>query len=111
MGIKIANPATLISDNGRQYASNVFAVFLHTLNIKHVFTLVYNHMFNSVSERVNQVITLAINVNKGIDIETMETKIVRKINFIVNQNFKHSPYEILNNKSVLDHMQRSPIDK
>ena len=82
----------------------MFADFCNALKIKHVFTSAYNPTSNSVSERVDQAISLALNVNKGIDIEAMETKIALKINLTVNRSFKHFPYEILNSKSVLDPM-------
>ena len=53
-------PDTLVSDNGTQFTSKDFELYLQTHNIKHQLTSLYWPQANSKVERFNRTITKTI---------------------------------------------------
>ena len=53
-------PDTLVSDNGTQFTSKDFELYLQTHNIKHQLTSLYWPQANSEVERFNRTITKTI---------------------------------------------------
>ncbi len=99
---KHSTPASITTDNGKQFTSNEFTDFLRKEGINHKRTLNYNPEFNGLCERSHQVITRILNCSKGENL----LGIISRINFVqqntVNRNTGYSPYEIINRTSNMD---------
>ena len=76
-------------------------------NISQIFSSPYNPNGNALSERINQQIAVILRIYRNTNLHTLKEKILTKLNFTVNRTTSFSPYEILNNKSALDPLQRT----
>ena len=104
---KFPCPLKILTDNVRQYIASTFRQFCKERGIKNIYTTTYNPTSNSVSERINQAISTTLRINKGTEMHTLEEKINRRLNLVVNRNLNVSPYEALNMQSPLDPLQRN----
>ncbi|KAG0430881.1 Retrovirus-related Pol polyprotein from transposon TNT 1-94 [Dictyocoela muelleri] len=100
-------PKKIITDNGKQYTSQVFKKFIKkNNNIFHTTTSPYNPQSNGMSERINQTITRVLNCNRKCEI----SDIIDKINFTMTNSYNRmigfSPIEIALNYSELDPIKR-----
>ncbi|KAG0441657.1 Pro-Pol polyprotein [Dictyocoela muelleri] len=96
-------PQTILSDNGLCYVSKKTKNYMKSKGIKQIFTTPYNPTGNSISERINQIITKILRIYKGWNLEQIKIIIENRINKIVNTSFGNSPEEILKfNKQAKD---------
>lgn len=108
---KHGSPEYLISDNGRQFASNELKNFLNSYGTKHIFTTAYNPRANGTCERINQTIGRIIRCNEGSSIKDAITRINLSLQHSVNRMTTFSPNELGNKQSIFDPLNREiPVD-
>lgn len=102
---KYPRPKTLLSDQGKHYASNKFSNFLKKQGNKQKMTTAYNPTGNFISERINQVLARAIRCNPGLSVNECCKKAEDALRLCYNRNLGFSPYEIVYSKSIFDKNQ------
>ncbi|KAG0418087.1 hypothetical protein EQH57_0806, partial [Dictyocoela roeselum] len=83
-----------ITDNGRQFNSLNFQSLLKQYNISHINTSPHNPSGNSVVERINKEIGIALRFSRNSSLNECLLKIWRRINLSVNRSTGFSPYRI-----------------
>ncbi|KAG0435152.1 hypothetical protein DMUE_4855 [Dictyocoela muelleri] len=68
---------------------------MKSYKLKQIYTTPYNPTGNSISERINQIITKILRIYKGWSLDQIKIIIENRINKIVNTSFGKSPAEIL----------------
>lgn len=89
-------PRVIVSDNGKQFTSNLFKDLLNNYGVKHWYNAVY-HPQNNPSERVNKVIGAALRSYVGTDHRDWDLaipKIACSLRTAVHESSKFSPYYI-----------------
>ncbi|KAG0436252.1 Transposon Tf2-6 polyprotein [Dictyocoela muelleri] len=87
-------PKVCITDNGRQFNSKNFRSLMNNNGIKHINTSPHNPSGNSVVERINKEIGLALRLSRNSPLDECIVRIWRRINLTVNRTTGHSPYRI-----------------
>ncbi|KAG0420565.1 Transposon Tf2-6 polyprotein [Dictyocoela roeselum] len=87
-------PKYCITDNGRQFRSENFKTLLKINQINHITTSPHNPSGNSVVERINREIGIALRLSRGLTLKECVAKIWRRINLTVNRITGYSPYRI-----------------
>ncbi|KAG0417543.1 hypothetical protein EQH57_0949 [Dictyocoela roeselum] len=62
-------PQKCLSDNGRQFKSKNFRNLMDKYGIRHIFTSPYNQKRNSVVERMNMEITIALRLSRCMNLQ------------------------------------------
>ncbi|KAG0416461.1 Gag-Pro-Pol polyprotein, partial [Dictyocoela roeselum] len=90
-------PKVCITDNGRQFNSKNFRSLMNSNDIKHINTSPHNPSGNSVAERINKKIGLALRLSRNVLLEEYITRIRLRINLTANRTTGHSQYRIFFN--------------
>ena len=87
-------PSVIISDNGREFNSNVFKEFCDQLGIRHKFTCAYHPQANGAVERVHRTLKQALRALRPKDqwSEFLPLMILAMNNLLVDNN-KFTPYQ------------------
>ncbi|KAG0420247.1 Retrovirus-related Pol polyprotein from transposon 17.6 [Dictyocoela roeselum] len=93
-------PEKCLSDNGRQFKSKNFQDLMNKHNINHISTSPYNPTGNSVVERMNREITIALRLSRGLSLRETTHNIWKRLNLCNNSTLGHSPYEIFHKKPI-----------
>ncbi|KAG0441170.1 Gag-Pro-Pol polyprotein [Dictyocoela muelleri] len=99
---KYKTPLRCITDNGRQFLSAQFNRFLKNKNIEHILSAPNNPTGNSLVERVNKEIGIALRISKGFSLEKLSENIWRRISLNINLNTGYSTYELFHEKTIFD---------
>lgn len=84
---KEPKPEILITDQGRQYMSNIFREFCKRNNIDHRYTCAFTPTANSISERINGVINTVLRIYKG---EISMKEAILKAEFYINNTYSRT---------------------
>ncbi|KAG0440757.1 Pro-Pol polyprotein [Dictyocoela muelleri] len=95
-------PSKCLSDNGRQFKSENFANLMNKYEIKQIFTSPHNPTGNSIVERVNREISIALRFSRGQNLKNTSLNIWKRINLCNNSTLGFSPYEVFFKKAMLD---------
>ncbi|KAG0438390.1 hypothetical protein DMUE_3114 [Dictyocoela muelleri] len=71
-------------------------------DIKHIFTAPHNPTGNSVLERINREISVALRISRGNNIKTTTMNIWTRLNLTNNSSIGYAPYEVYFNKPVIN---------
>lgn len=100
-------PRVIVSDNGKQFTSNLFKDLLNNYGVKHWFNAVY-HPQNNPTERVNKVIGAALRSYVGVDHRDWDLaipKIACSLRTAVHESSKYSPYYINFGRNMISHAE------
>ena len=100
-------PETIVSDNGSQFKSVLFAQFLEKYGIKHIFTAIYCPQANS-SERVNRSVITAIRSYVSKDQSNWDkhlSQICVALRSTYHTSIGHSPYFVLYGQQMMTHAE------
>ncbi|KAG0439306.1 Transposon Tf2-9 polyprotein [Dictyocoela muelleri] len=103
---RIGIPKKILSDQGRQYISELFKKTLKSKNIAHILTSAYNPTGNSISERLNKTIADICRIYKGTSIANLKRLIETRINHTYHRALDMSPHEIIFKYSKIDPFKR-----
>ncbi|KAG0437948.1 Pol polyprotein [Dictyocoela muelleri] len=103
---RIGVPKKLLSDQGRQYISDMLKAILKTNKVQHILASAYNPTGNSVSERINKTIADICRIYKGSSIHLLKNLIEIRINHTYHCALDFSPHEIVFKYSKLDPFKR-----
>ncbi|KAG0420639.1 Transposon Tf2-6 polyprotein [Dictyocoela roeselum] len=107
-------PKVCITDNGRQFNSKNFRSLMKNNYIKHINTSPHNPSGNSVVERINKEMGLALRIFRNSPLNECITSIWRRVNLTVNRITGHSPYRIFFNKEhsdIIEYKQNIVIEE
>ncbi|KAG0442790.1 Transposon Tf2-9 polyprotein [Dictyocoela muelleri] len=109
---KHGTPKNCISDNGRQFISKRFGMFLISKNINHIKTATYNPTGNSIVERINQEVGTVLRILREKSIKEIPKGIDRRINYNANMTTGYPPKEIFLSVSIFNNYEKPvKIDK
>lgn len=99
-------PLTCLTDQGRQFTSKEFALFLKGEETSHLVSTAYNPTGNSISERLNQTITRVLQMNRRKPLCEVVGKIHWSLQHTPHRTLGASPYELRYMRSAYDPQQR-----
>ncbi|MGL5898737.1 MAG: hypothetical protein ACRCZW_03590, partial [Lactobacillaceae bacterium] len=99
-------PKCLISDNGRQYTSNILKEHLTKEDIIHSLVPIYSPKSNGISESINKTIAFMLSIKKGKRIKDIIKVIEKTININYNRTLSAAPFTIINKYSPYDPFKR-----
>ena len=102
-------PQTFLSDQGRQYTSEAFNLWLSENGIKRYFSTRFNPTGNSLSERLNTPLAHVFRMGVGEPLEQVRSKAERFLNQTVNSTLGYTPAEIMGVKTEVDLRGRERI--
>ncbi|KAG0420263.1 Transposon Tf2-9 polyprotein, partial [Dictyocoela roeselum] len=97
---KYPGPKRCITDNGRQFTSQNFKKLLQKYDIEKIHTAPHNPTGNSVIERINREISVALRISRKENLKITANNIWSRINLTQNSSIGHTPYEIFFNKPI-----------
>ncbi len=100
-------PKCILSDQGKQYTSDLVMEFCKRNKIKKIFSTSYNPTGNSIAERINKVITTSLKCLKQLKFIKAVAKIENAQNMSYHSSIGCSPYEYINKFSMFDPLKRS----
>ncbi|KAG0437868.1 Transposon Tf2-6 polyprotein [Dictyocoela muelleri] len=89
-------PKICRTDNGRQFIAEKFKHLLNKYGITHILTSSHNPSGNSIIERINKEVGIALRFSKGCCLKEVKWNIWRRINLTVNRITGSSPFLIFN---------------
>ncbi|KAF9761302.1 Transposon Tf2-6 polyprotein [Nosema granulosis] len=92
---KHGKPRILICDNGKQYASREFDVFLKKNKINKIATPMYHPASNGISERLNQTVAEVLRMYKHNDIKEVIRLMTRRLNTNYHRGIQEQPIAIV----------------
>ncbi|KAG0420044.1 Insertion element IS476 uncharacterized 39.2 kDa protein [Dictyocoela roeselum] len=101
MAFKFPYPAKCITDNDRQFISYNFEKFLRDHGIEDILTAPNNPTGNSIVERVNKEIGVALRISRRQSINKLLQNIWTRVKFNVNLSTGYAPYELFSKNRYL----------
>ncbi|KAG0437045.1 Gag-Pro-Pol polyprotein [Dictyocoela muelleri] len=95
-------PLKCLTDNGRQFKSLNFNNLMRKYKIEHIFTSPHNPTGNSIIERVNREISIALRLSRGRNLKNAGINICKRINLNNNSTIGYSPFELFFRKPITD---------
>ncbi|KAG0438898.1 Retrovirus-related Pol polyprotein from transposon [Dictyocoela muelleri] len=95
-------PKNCLTDNGRQFTSENFGNLMRKYNIKHIRTSPHNPTGNSIIERINREISVALRLSRSLNLKNATENIWKRINLTNNSTLGFAPYEIFFKKPLFE---------
>lgn len=92
---KYGYPETILTDNGKCYIAQELEKYFKSKSIRHITTSTYNPTGNSISERINAHLTIALRIYKGERLDVIKEIVERRINKVVNTSTALTPEDII----------------
>ncbi|KAF9760824.1 Transposon Tf2-6 polyprotein [Nosema granulosis] len=102
---------TVITDNGKQYASKEFKSFLSRQGINRIATPMYHPASNGISERLNQTVAEVMRMYRGENIYEIERLIMKRLNYNYHRGIDEQPIAILTGHSRFDLYEKTSEHK
>lgn len=99
---KYPYPQKCFTDNGRQFISYNFEKFLQDHGIEHILTASNDPTGNSIVERANKEIGVALRISRGQSVNRLLHNIWTRINLNINLSTGYAPYELFFKKPIFE---------
>ncbi|KAG0440260.1 hypothetical protein DMUE_1870 [Dictyocoela muelleri] len=99
---KYVIPKKCLKDNGRQFISENFKSLMEKYKIENIYISPHNPTGNSILERINREISVALRMCRGMNIKQTTNNICKRLNLTVNSTLGYCPYEVYFNVPIFN---------